>query len=483
MKKNGVSLLLVLILLGAFIVRLYRFDSPIADWHAWRQVDTSAVSRNFVEHGFDILHPRYDDISNVQTGQNNPNGYRFVEFPLYNIVQAVLFQYLGILTLEQWGRMVTIISSVLTCLFLYLLVAKYSNKVTGLLSAFFYAFIPFSIYYGRTVLADTTTIMATFGAIYFFDKWIEEEKTKKPRHFLFFIVALLFALAAPLLKPYALFFFLPMAYSAWGAYKQQIVKKWLLYVFAVIIIAPLIAWRLWMQNFPEGIPANQWLLNGNGIRFRPSFFRWMVYERLTKLILGYIGLVPFFVGAYAVFQLKHKLFFLSFALSSALYVCVFATGNVQHDYYQILIFPSIAMFLGIGTMFLFQLMKRYTTTGIAYVVIALCIVGTFYLSWDIVKDYFNINNRVMLQAAKIVDEKTPRDALVIAEYQGDTTFLYHTKRKGWPSFQASIPDMIVLGAEYLILLYPKPQDYDLGKTYKVVAQTNEYILLDLQSKP
>src|SRR5581483_12450551 len=91
-NKNFSFWMLLAILIGAFVVRLYRLNNPIADWHSWRQADTSAVSRNFVKHGYDILHPRYDDLSNVQSGYDNPNGYRFVEFPVYNIAQAGLFQ-------------------------------------------------------------------------------------------------------------------------------------------------------------------------------------------------------------------------------------------------------------------------------------------------------------------------------------------------------------------------------------------------------
>src|SRR5579864_182310 len=99
---------LFFILLGAFFVRLYRFNNPVADWHSWRQADTSAVSRNFVLYGFDIFHPTYDDISNVQTGFENPKGYRFVEFPIYNIFQAGLFKLFGTITLEEWGRLISI---------------------------------------------------------------------------------------------------------------------------------------------------------------------------------------------------------------------------------------------------------------------------------------------------------------------------------------------------------------------------------------
>src|SRR5258708_3977321 len=116
------------LLLGGFLVRLYRFDNPIADWHSWRQSDTSAVSRTFVQHGYDLLHPRYDDIGNVQTGFDNPKGYRFVEFPIYNVAQAGLFQMFGRLTLEEWGRLVSIFASISISALLFFIVRKHLNS-------------------------------------------------------------------------------------------------------------------------------------------------------------------------------------------------------------------------------------------------------------------------------------------------------------------------------------------------------------------
>ena len=102
----------MLVFFFGFILRLYKFDAPIADWHAWRQADTSAVSKFFVKDGFDVFHPRYYDLSNVPSGvHENPEGYRFVEFPIYNLVQAIPYKFIGIITIEQWGRLVTIFSS------------------------------------------------------------------------------------------------------------------------------------------------------------------------------------------------------------------------------------------------------------------------------------------------------------------------------------------------------------------------------------
>lgn len=475
---------LFFILVIAFALRLYRFDNPIADWHSWRQADTAAVSRNFVQNGYDVLHPKYDDISNVQTGVDNPEGYRFVEFPLYNIFQAGFFQLVGIFTLEQWGRMVTIIGSLFSIVFLYLLVTTYANKKTALFTAFFYAVLPYNIYYGRTILPDPSMVAATLGGIYFFSLWTEADSRFKILDFRF-LLALLLTAAAFLLKPYAGFFMLPMLYIAYKACGLQLWKKWQLWVFAFLSILPFVAWRLWIAQYPEGIPANTWLLNGNGIRFRPAFFRWIGYERLIKLISGYFGSIIILFGVFALRKVQHWGFFASFALSSLLYVTIFATGNVQHDYYQILIMPSVAIFYGLGAYYMYDKFRTGKSFALGKIILVICTVGALYFSWQQVKDYFNINNRAIVRAGEEVDKLTPKNAKIIAPYDGDTSFLYQTKRKGWPSFQADLDIMIEkLGADYLVIVHPRPQDYtSLEKQYKLVSKTDEYILVNLTEKP
>lgn len=477
---NKTKFFLVLILILGFILRLYRFDGPIADWHSWRQAETSMVSRNFVNDGFDLLHPRMDNISNVQSGGakiDNPQGYFFVEFPLYNAAQAGLFKIFGILTLEEWGRFVSILASTFGTLFLYLIVSKHSNRTLGLLAAGFYAFIPFDIYFSRTILPDTSMVMARLGAIYFFDLWLDEKVPIKK--YLLFLLTVLFTAGSFLLKPVALFFVLPMVVLAWKKFGWKFVINWQLWLFAILSVVPLIWWRIWMLQFPEGIPTNEWLLNGNGIRFRPSFFRWMLYERLTKLLLGYFGIALFIYGLVRVKLLKDWMFFVSFLLSSAIYVCVVATGNVQHDYYQIAVMPGVAMFCAFGSYYLYQWTWKKFPVGKALVMVL--IIGGFYFSLLQVRDFFNINNRSMLVAGEAVDRLTPKDAKVIANLEGDSSFLYQTKRKGWASFQDDMPTMIKKGASYLVLLNPTEQDHAFAKDYKIVSETKEYILYDLKS--
>ncbi|MGH7245393.1 MAG: ArnT family glycosyltransferase [Candidatus Levyibacteriota bacterium] len=485
MKKE--FLLLILTLVVCFVVRLYRFDNPIADWHSWRQADTSAVSRNFILHGFDLLHPTYDDISNVQTGFDNPKGYRFVEFPIYNFFQAGLYKIIGVLTLEEWGRLVSIITSVFGSLFLYLLVKKKTNTLTAFFVLIFYAFIPYNIYYSRTILPDTSMMAAFLGGLYFLDLWLDAYRKKEyPNIFylLSLIIALLLTAMSFLLKGYTLFYGLTFLALVFSVFKFSILKKWELWIFMIFSILPFVLWRKYILQFPEGVPANAWLFNGNGIRFRPSFFRWIFYERITKLIAGYVGSLFVVFGIAQIFkEKKNILFFLSFPVSALIYLSVIATGNVQHDYYQIVIMPAVAIVMGFGAVWVVGFLKKYMKQKFAFCVISILILLSFFFAWQQVKDYFNINNRSIVIAGQAVDMLTPKNAKIVAPYNGDTSFLYQTKRKGWPAFEKPLPDLIQLGADYLVLVNPAQKDYNIGKTYKIISATKDYILFDLHQKP
>lgn len=483
-KYNFLFLILIVIL--GVVCRFYRFNNPIADWHSWRQADTSAVSRNLLQSGFDLLHPTYDDISNIQTGKDNPKGYRYVEFPIYNFFQAGLYKIFGLLTLEEWGRIVSIIFSLAGSIFMYLLVKKRSGRLPAFAVVFFYTLLPYNIYYSRAILPDTAMVTSSLGGIYFLDKFT----TLKLEHsnfkaFLVLTLSVIFMASALLFKPYAIFYFLPLAALVFTEFRWRTLKIWELYLFFMLTLLPIIWWRKYMLSYPEGIPANLWLLNGNGIRFRPSFFRWIFYERIIKLICGYSGSIFFIAGFPQIWKDKHNmLFLLSFPLSALLYVIVFATGNVQHDYYQIVIMPSVALLLGFGLVWIYNLISRYTVgRGVwlyAPTIVSILIVAiSFGFSWYQVKDYFNINNWSIISAGKAVDRLIPKNALIVAPYNGDTSLLYQTKRKGWPSFEHSLPELIKMGASYLVLVNPNPADYELGKTYKIVSSSKDYVLFKL----
>lgn len=471
MKKEFI--LLFIILVGAFFVRLYKFNAPVADWHSWRQVDTSAVSRAFVQEGFDILRPKFPDLSKGVSLIDNPKGYRFVEFPFYNILQAGSFKIFGIFTIEEWGRIVTIFFSLVSVIFLYLLVEKFSSKRVGMLSAFFYAFVPYGIYYGRVILPDQLMIVGFSGGLYFFSLYLSRGNKK----YLYYILGIILLATAFLIKPYVAFYLLPFFYLIFSKYGVKGFIRLDMWGFFLLSILPFFLWRIWMQQYPSGIPRNNWLWNGTGIRFRPAFFQWIFAERISKLILGFWGL-PFVTLGIIIKTKKEGWFFLTFMLSALLYLFIFATGNVQHDYYQMLIIPTLAIFFAKGIDFILE-RKDIFNRLVSLPVVFVGIIFMISFGWFAVRDFYNIQRPNILIAAKAVDALIPKDSKIVAPYGGDTTFLYYTNRKGWPVYDRSLKEFKKAGASYIVFVDPTADELNFQNLFEPVKIRPEYAIFDL----
>ncbi len=461
-------LVLFVILVGAFGVRLYKINNPLDDWHAWRQSDTATVSRIYLDNGIDLLNPRYYDISPTQTGVYNPQGLRFVEFPIFNLLNVIAFKAVPRFSLEVWGRLLSVFSAVGSSFFLYLIGKKFLGKWGGILSAFFYAFLPYNIYFTRVILPEPMTVFFTVASLWFFIVYLD----KQSKTYLL-LTAILFSLAM-LLKPFIAFYF--------PVYIFLLVKKWGwkvlwrrvdIYVALLIALAPVFIWRIWMNERPYGIPASNWLFNDDGIRFKMAFWRWIFGERLGYLILGIWG-VPLFI--FGVLK-KQNWPILMTALGMFLYVSVVATGNVRHDYYQTLTIPAVVLMLSSGAIYLWN--SENFNKWIARPTLAFCVVMMFGIGWYQIKGDYQVNHYEIIVAGAEVDKITPKDSIVIAPYNGDTTFLYQTHRFGWPVVDRSFDELIKLGADYFVSVNYDNDTNNLLKKYKAIEQNSSFVIIDL----
>jgi len=470
-------------------VRLYKINNPVADWHSWRQADTSAVTRNFIKKGINIFYSQYDDLSNIASGKDNPQGYRFVEFPLYNALTAILDKIFSQLkfSVEIWGRLVSIFASLVSIYLLYLIVKQFLNKEIALLTAFFFSFLPFNIFYSRAILPEPLMIACSLAMFWFFVRWIEKnsklktqnsKSQRKAQNYLIYGLALAFASITLLIKPFTVFLFIPILYLV---VKKKGFKG--LFSFPVILffgcsVVPFILWRLWISQFPQGVPAWQWLLNGDGIRFKGAFFYWLFGERLGKLILGYWGLPLLFLGILIKFK-KENLFFYWWGIAMLVYVSVVATGNVKHDYYQIITIPIICVFLAKGAYFLLTKGKELFSFVACCLLLVACCLFMLAFSWYGVRSFYWINRPEIVEAGQVANEILPKNAKVIAPYGGDTAFLYQINRQGWP-IGFEIEDKIKKGATHYVSINPQdPEPKELSARYKVIKKTDKFIIIDL----
>ncbi len=474
MKQKGLFYVCIAltIILGVGL-RLWRIDAPIADWHSFRQSDTAAGARNFLKFGFDPLHPRSDDLSNIQSGDDNPMGWRMVEFPVYQSIAVGLVGMFPRLPIEVALRLITIAASVGSAVLIAVLLRSWGEPIVGGIAALVYAILPYSMYFGRVILPEPLAVFFALSSLLI----LSSVKIGWGRA----LLAGVFGALALLVKPTAGFLLLPVVYLVGrrGVSLTSFVK---MLVYSLIALAPLLWWRRWIVQFPEGIPVYEWLLNAGNIRFKGAWFWWLFARRVAELILGFWGLILLGVGL-VVKPTKEEGWGTRFLLAgSILYMVVFAAGNVQHDYYQILLLPVVSIFVAKGIVFL------WTSTVFSRMASRLlCVVAIIFalaFSWYTIRTYYWINRPEIVEAGAAADALLPKDAKVIASYNGDTTFLYQINRQGWP-LGFDIGEKIAMGATHYVTVSPTDADgetKDLAGRYTVLVRNDRYAIIDL-TKP
>jgi len=473
LKNNFATLAILLILVLGASLRTYKLSAPLADWHSWRQADTASVANEYVKHGIDLFHPKYLDLSSIPSGLDNPEGHRFVEFPFVNALHAYLASTFPQFTLVEWGRILAIFSSTLCILFIYLIMNHVSSPIAALTAALVYATLPYNLFYGRVILPEPHLVLFSLISLYSFLHYWNTGKLG------YWITSFLSLALALLLKPTSLIILLPMGFYALTEFKKissRLIPSLLLPALALI---PYYYWRKYVSQFPEGIPANAWLFNGNGIRFKGAWFRWLFGDRIARLILGYWGLLPFGYSLLGLGRAKKELAIVGGMLLGALaYMAIIATGNVQHDYYQIQIIPAIAMTLGVGVDYALSLHKSIFSKITAYCVLITAYLLALALGWYDIRGYFNINNPAIVAAGQKIDQVTTPNALIIAPYQGDTAFLFQTNRRGWP-IGGEIDKKIKMGASYYVTTTRDAEYNEVKAKYQLLNETDQYSIIQL----
>ncbi len=476
-KKDSVILTIILVI--AFLLRLYRIDAPLGDFHSWRQADTAAVARNFERNGFNLLTPQYDDLSNLQSGIDNPNGYRFVEFPIYNAIFAILHSLFPQLSLETWGRLVASLFSLACIGAIYYLTRAEVGRVAAQFAALTYAIMPFFVYFSRVILPETPAVSTAIIAVALLRMFIMEGNTIKKVFFLL-SSSMVFGISL-LIKPTTIFYGLPLFVLFLRTYKFGIPKK--IHVFFYFLLAgiPLLIWRYYITNFPEGIPASDWLISRvntfegqKEIFMRPAFFRWIFYERMNNLILGGYLTTLFVVG---LLRKRSSLFLLSIPVASLLYILTFQGGNVQHAYYQTIAFPGIAVAVGMGAQTLITSIA-FLNSFVSTVAVFILFGASFFFSYFQVKDYYHVPQD-LLQMANIIKTFSQPSDKIVADRMGDTTLLYLSDRKGSPLLYREPEEFKSMGYSYV--LADKKEIIEKLKTapYKVLFENSQFALFAL----
>lgn len=470
LRHCEIGLVVVLLLAGVYL-RTFRLTFPLGDWHSWRQADTAAVARNFIKDGFNLLYPQSDSLFALnQYNLPNPNRYFINEFPLYNAIVALVYRFFGVS--HVYGRIVSIAFATLGALALYALTRRLTTPKIALLALALYQFNPYNIYYSRVVMPDPAYVAFSIFALYFCVRWVASGRFVHG-----VLMATTFALAT-LVKPYAIFLLIPLLYWILRHPTPHTRSFSKLFFFGALSLTPLLLWRYHVTLHKEGSFASTWLLNGDGIRFKGAFFRWLIFDRLNRLIFATGGFALFVMGIFISHLKKSSSLFFVWTISVFVYMTVFAKGNVNHDYYQLPIVAPGVVLIAIASLWVIELGKNVWQKLFNGSLVGFLLVLSLALGWYEVRGYFNINNNQMIKAGAALDQLAPPNALVIAPYQGDPAFLYQTNRHGWP-IGGDIDNKIKAGAKYFVTTSFDDEFNELKKRYGVIVQNDEYAIIEL----
>ena len=475
-------------ILGLIIVlgvasRLYHLDGPFPDWHQYRQFDTAAIARNLAEDSLNIFYPQVD-------WRGNSPGYVEVEFQVFTFLVAGLYRLFGV---HEWlARILNLFFYAATAILLYRMTREIFGRRAALLSVGFYSFLPLSYSVSHNFQPDTLLVLCTLAGLYYFWMWTEEGRLK------WLAISVLGLTIAVLIKPFYLYAGVPLIYLCWRKFRWQFLAKPVLWVFALIVILPMVAWYIHAFHL--------WTIYGNtfgifGGRVKGAYLGADIPKTSTLLYnLGWRlvweiatppGLLLLIAGFFVRPPSRNYLFHW-WALAFLATVPLVPAGHSGHNYYQLPLVLIAAPAMAYG---LVRLVDRGTFSRRSAALICMAILA--FCAWGL-RPMIATSQELKLRIAfgKRVAQLVPEDALIVFSYplpykpswyshrtvdgeliSGDPTDFYNSHRKGWSVFgwQAS-PELLrklqTHHAQYFATFYPKyiyEQSPDLKKFLETEA--------------
>ena len=97
-----------------------------------------------------------------------------------------------------------------------------------------------------------------------------------------------------------------------------------------------------------------------------------------------------------------------------------------------------------------------------------------------VRGYYWINRPQIVEAGLAVNRLLPKDATVIAPYNGDAAFLYQTNRHGYPIVDRDLRTFIDQGTKYLVSVDVNDAGIqNLARHCNVLEQTKDYVIVEM----
>ena len=442
------------------------------------------IADNLFRGGFDILHPQINWSADT-------TGVVGSEFPLLPLLAALLYKMFGV---QDWiGRAIPVVFFEVSIFYFFLLVSRLSSPRTGMLATIFYAFTPLSIFVSRSFMPDAVSLSLAVIGLHYFLTWTDSMRSIE------LAAAAVLVSAAILVKlPYAVVL-APITYIAFRRFGWAALRTKVLLVFAVVVLAPSLAWYLHALDIPTAqlvFGSGQGHFFGEqGVGIASKKDIAIVLQKMSWPYFTPVVLLPGIAGAFFVQRRSPYTFiFHAWLGATAIFVCFVAGPGSTHPWYPLLFMPITAAFAAAALDFPLTRLASGLSGSVFTSLALLLVLGG--VSLFALRREYKPWNQICMDAAKQVDRIAPPTGRVVVADSGDPSCLYYTKRKGWHFYKPSDDQDAIdslerfrrAGAGWLILDnnhlwwldYYKGFAAHLGTVYrKSIASEGQFAVFDL----
>lgn len=492
MKKLS-WLFIAVFLLGAG-VRAINVWRPV-DRTSWRENDEAGIAQNFYTEDMNILYPRVD-------WRGDTPGFAEMEFPVYPWLTALTYKIFG--QHEFLGRVLSYIFSLLTLIFFFQLARYLLPPVAALIASLFFALSPITIYIATSLQPEAMMFMFYVLAAYAFIRWHEEDNEK------FFWLACGATTMAMLSKAPAAHIGLFFGFLIWKKHGLSALRQGKLWIFAAITLVPNLLWYRHAHSF--------WLRYRNSLGVSNEY-HWVGKDFFTNkaFLLGILRSESFYVmmptgllllGLVLYFRHREKAVQYSLAWLASAFVFYLLAARTTSDqwafYYHVASVPAVALLLGQVAEIL-QTMRAQPKKIFAFATSFLLFVTFLFQARQIYADARTWQPSPLKACAEhFADLIPPKDLILVTggvctDEDGypvayNASFMiYWAQRKGFnvcieEQSLESIVQFKQRGAKYFLAAKStfrnkKQLESDLRQTYPVLAECDDYFLLQLTPHP
>jgi hypothetical protein len=428
------------ILLVAFLLRIYQINQPYIDAFSWRQSSTAMMAENFYRENGNILYP---EVNWTGPGHN----YQGREFQTVSYLASLLYKFFGV---QDWiGRLIAAIFGIWGIFSLYQLVRRVWDEEHAVIAAAVMALLPASIFIERSFLPDPVMVSLVTTCLWFLIAYLQTER------FFYLILGAIYGCLGFLTKLPGLLVGLSILYAvivilrSKGQLKGR--KIFFLSMVTIAVMLPVIAYYLWAQHLSLTYPPYHFAGSGNwlwdqGLQSwlkRKYFLRdlksvglyWLWDVPVTGMLLVSLFLPPVFYKIKNGIQIKNEVpwFFHFWLIGCAFYYFIGAKELISNAW-NFHIFSPVISVLAARTIVVVS--KYYTVKrSVIYMRAAGMLLLIFISGYFLLREYlYTSNNAGYSYSLGLALNKIskPGDLVVtIAQDMGDPVSIYYSRRKGW----------------------------------------------------